>query len=128
FNVFLQSFYSQSRGKAVKQIVAETRGPLVCSILAGSWRYTHTHTLGISERQLNEVAPLLYGSGGAALGWWRVRDTDLRDSPSADVLHEAYRLQTLQSAIHEEKIKSVLRLLRGESIEAILVKGWAAAG
>jgi hypothetical protein len=112
----------------MKQILAETRGTLVGSILAGSWRYTHTHTLGISETQLNEVAPLLYGSGGAALGWWRVRETDLRDSPSADVLHEAYRLQTLQSAIHEEKIKTVLRLLRGESIEAILVKGWAAAG
>jgi len=112
----------------VKQIVAETRGTLVCSILAGSWRHTHTHTLGISETQLNEVAPLLYGSGGAALGWWRVRDTDLRDSASADVLHEAYRLQTLQSAIHEEKIKTVFRLLRESSIEPILVKGWAAAG
>jgi hypothetical protein len=111
----------------MKQILAKTRGTLVCPILAGSWRQSPTHSLSISEAQLDEVAPLLYGSGGAALGWWRVRETELRDSPSGQVLHEAYRLQTLQSAIHEEKIRTVFRLLRGASVEPILVKGWAAA-
>src|SRR4029077_10391846 len=55
------------------------------------------------------------------------RETELKATSSAQVLHQAYRLQTLQSAIHEEKIKTVFRLLRESSIDPILVKGWAAA-
>jgi hypothetical protein len=83
--------------------------------------------LDLSQPELDEVTPLLYGSGAAALGWWRVRNTDLASSPSAEVLHQAYRLQLLQSSIHEQKIRKVFRLLRSESIEPILVKGWVAA-
>ncbi|HXM36502.1 MAG TPA: nucleotidyltransferase family protein, partial [Pyrinomonadaceae bacterium] len=44
------------------------------------------------------------------------------------VLRQAYRLQSLQSAIHEEKIKKIFRLLSAAAIEPILIKGWAAAG
>jgi len=83
--------------------------------------------LDISEQELDQVTPLLYGSGAAALGWWRVRQTDLRATSSAQLLREGYRLQSLQGAIHEENIKNVLQLLRESSIESILVKGWAAA-
>lgn len=111
----------------MKQILTETRGTLLCAILAGAWRPTLTSPLNISEQQLDEIAPLLYGSGGAALGWWQVRQTELSPTSSAEVLHQAYRLQVLQSAIHEEKIKTVFRLLRESSIEPMLVKGWAAA-
>ena len=82
----------------------------------------------MSAIQLDEVAPLLYGSGAGALGWWRLRNTELRDSPAAEFLHQAYRLQTLQSAIHEEKIAKVFQLLCDAAIEPMLVKGWAAAG
>ena len=82
----------------------------------------------MSETDLDEVTPLLYGSGAAALGWWRLRETDWNSTPSAIVLHQAYRLQALQSAIHEQKIEKVFRLLRQTSLDAILAKGWAAAG
>jgi hypothetical protein len=112
----------------MKEILAETRGSLLCTVLAGSWRHTLKSPLKISEKQLDEIAPLLYGSGAAALGWWQVRQTELKTTSSAEVLHQAYRLQVLQSAIHEEQIKTVFRLLRESSIEPILVKGWAAAG
>lgn len=101
---------------------------MVSTILAGSWRKSNFPPLDFSETQLDEVTPLLYGSGAAALGWWRVRNTELRTTASAEVLHQAYRLQVLQSGIHEEKIRKVFRLLGKASIEAILVKGWAAAG
>jgi hypothetical protein len=106
----------------------ESRSRLVCTTLAGSWRESDFPPLNISHAQLDEVTPLLYGSGAAALGWWRVRDTELRTTASAEVLHQAFRLQVLQSGIHEEKIKKVFRLLEQASIEAILIKGWAAAG
>ena len=104
------------------------RGDLVAAILRGAWRQPPGATLHLSRAQLDEVTPLLHGSGAAALGWWRVRETALRTTASAEVLHQAYRLLVLQSAIHEEHIKTVFSLLRGHSIEAILVKGWAAAG
>lgn len=112
----------------MKTLRDESRSRLISSILAGSWRKTDFPPLAISETQLDEVVPLLYGSGAGALGWWRVRNTELRTTASAEVLHQAYRLQVLQSGIHEEKIQKVFRLLTDASIEAILVKGWAAAG
>src|SRR5438445_2623546 len=111
----------------MKESLVKTRAGLLCGILAGSWRDPAGHPLGISESELDEVTPLLYGSGSAALGWWRVRSTELRDTASAEVLHQAYRLQVLQSAIHEEKIATVFRLLRDSSIQPVLAKGWHAA-
>lgn len=108
--------------------VEPPRASLVRATLAGSWRKPPFPPLGISETQLDEVTPLLYGSGASALGWWRLRDTELASTPSARLLHQAYRLLTLQSAIHEKKIEKVFRILRQSSVDAILVKGWAAAG
>jgi hypothetical protein len=104
------------------------KGQLVADILSCSWRESRIPPLEISAAELDEVTPLLYGSGAAALGWWRIRETSLKASPSAAVLHQAYRLQALQSAIHEQKIEKVFRLLGQASVGAILVKGWAAAG
>src|SRR6266478_4355249 len=103
------------------------KGSLVARILAGSWRHDASKELQLSQSELEEVTPLLYGSGAAALGWWRIRETDLHACPSAEVMHQAYRLQALLSGIHEQKIQKVFRVLRTESIEPILVKGWAAA-
>ena len=105
-----------------------SRSTLVSTILAGSWRKSDFPSLNLSESQLDEVVPLLYGSGAGALGWWRVRSTELRTNSSAEVLHQAYRLQVLQSGIHEEKIEKVFSILRRAAIDAILIKGWAAAG
>jgi hypothetical protein len=111
----------------MKSVGRQTRAALVCIILRGSWRQTPTQSLNISESELDEVTPLLYGSGAAALGWRQLSHTELKTKPSSVLLQQAYRLLVLQSAIHEEKIQSVFRLLRESSIEPILVKGWAAA-
>jgi putative nucleotidyltransferase-like protein len=103
------------------------KGQLVARMLAGSWRMSFSSPLSISEAELDEVTPLLYGSGAAALGWWRLRQTDRSATPSAVVLQQAYRLQALQAAIHEQKLEKVFRLLRQASVDAVLAKGWAAA-
>ncbi len=92
--------------------------------LSGSWRSIQG-PLSTSSSQLDLLTPLLYGSGAGALGWWRVRETDLRTTESAEVLHQAYRLQALQARIHESKIQKIFRLLRAATVEPILIKGWA---
>src|SRR5687767_12629098 len=104
------------------------KGSLVAEVLAGSWRESGLPDLQISESELDEVTPLLYNSGTAALGWRRISETSLRGCSSAEVLRQAYRLQSLQSEIHEQKIKKVFSLLRQAGIEPILAKGWATAG
>jgi hypothetical protein len=111
----------------MKSREAARKGSLVAEVLAGAWRASALPSLQISERELDEVTPLLYDSGTAALGWRRVSKTPLRGSSSAEVLHQAYRLQSLQSEIHEQKITKVFRLLRQAQVEAVLGKGWATA-
>lgn len=104
------------------------KGSLVAEVLSGSWRQAEIPPLQISETDLDEITPLLYDSGTVALGWRRISQTSLRDSASGEVLHQAYRLLSLQSEIHEQQIEKVFRLLRQAQVEAILAKGWAAAG
>jgi hypothetical protein len=104
---------------------AITRGKLFSTILHGAWRFSPNPDLPLSIEQLDEVTPLLYDSGAAALGWWRIRGTDLRGSPSAELLHQAFRLQALFAKIHETKVQKIFRLFRAEGLEPILLKGWA---
>jgi hypothetical protein len=105
---------------------AEFSGSLVAAVLAGSWR-TQPPPLDISLSEFNEVTPLLYESGAASLGWQRIQSAEFANSPSGDLLHQAYRLQLLQSSINETKIRKVFRLLRSAGIEPLLFKGWSVA-
>ena len=103
------------------------KGRLVAEVLAGSWRHSEVPPLNISEAARCSHA-LAIDSGTAALGWRRISKTSLRSTPSGEVLHQAYRLQSLQSGIHEQKIEKVFRLFRQSGVEAVLAKGWATAG
>lgn len=103
------------------------RGSLVSAVLAGSWRPGHHGPLSISSAQFDDVTPLLYGSGAAALSWWRMRETALSDSPSGDLLHQAYCLQVLRARVHENQTKKIAQMLRTAGIESIIIKGWAVA-
>lgn len=102
-------------------------GVLVASALRGSWRAEDLPAFDLSEAELDQITPLLLGSGASALGWRVVDRSPLRESSSGEVLHQAYRLQTLQAEIQERTIEKVFRLLREASVDAILAKGWAAA-
>lgn len=112
----------------MKSKEALRKGNLVAEILSGAWRSSDVPPLLISESDLDAVTPLLYDSGTAALGWRRISRTPLRNSNSAEVLHQAYRLQSLQSEIREQKVEKVFRLLRQAQVEPVLAKGWATAG
>src|SRR6185295_5822635 len=88
------------RVQKMKSKEALHKGNLVAEVLSGSWRSSAIPTLQLTEAQLDAVMPLLYDSGTAALGWHRLKATPLRTSTSAEVLHQAYRLQSLQSEVH----------------------------
>ncbi len=47
--------------------------------------------------------------------------------PFGELLHQAFRLLTLQANIHQTKIQKIFRLMRAEGVEPILLKGWAIA-
>src|SRR5258708_3053199 len=102
-------------------------GHLVAATLKHSWRTSSSSELHISIPQLVELTALVYDSGAAGLGWWRIRKSELRDTPCGQLLHQAFRLQALQAGIHQTKIEKVFRLLRVAGVEAMLIKGWAIA-
>jgi hypothetical protein len=98
------------------------RGKLVAETLAGSWRL-YPPPLTVSSEQLAEVAPLLLETGAGALGWWRVRDSQWRSAPAARRLHDAYRVHTLQAAVHEGQVAQAVTALRSAGVEPLLAKG-----
>ena len=100
---------------------------LLAAALAGSWRDSPPAP-ALAADELARIVPLLVGSGGAALAWWKVRRSSLRDCAAADALREAYHAQALQSALQEREIEHVFSLLRSAGVEPVLLKGWAAAG
>ena len=104
---------------------ARAAGCLVANALRGSWRLSSTTDLTPDDFEV--VTPLLYDSGAAGLGWWTIRDTPLADTQSGELLHQAFRLLTLQAAIHQTKIERVFRHLRAANVEPILIKGWSVA-
>ncbi|MEK6334904.1 MAG: nucleotidyltransferase family protein [Acidobacteriota bacterium] len=100
-------------------------GKLISTILNGSWRVSPDEEIDLCAAELDQVTPLLYNSGAAALAWRRLRHTALRDSSATELLHQAYRYQALFAATHESKLQKTFRLLRQAGVEPILIKGWA---
>ncbi len=103
------------------------KGQMVAAVLAGSWRSSNYPPLEIAEADLDEITPLLCKSGAAALAWRRIKETPLADTAAAEVLHQTYRHQSLKSALHEQHVEKVFRICREADVEALIVKGWAAA-
>jgi hypothetical protein len=101
-------------------------GSLIAKVLESSWRPSPS-PLKISSDELDIVSRMLLESGAGALGWKRVSNSELRTTPAALELEQAYRLHALQSAIHERDIEQALNLFRCAGVEPVLVKGWAIA-
>ena len=99
-------------------------GKLVAELLAGSWRDSKS---SLAVAQLETITQHLLRSGAGGLAWCAIRGSHLRRSPVADLFQAAYRMQTLQSALHERSLKKVIPALRSAGVEPLLVKGWAIA-
>ena len=102
------------------------RGRLMAQLLAGAWRASELPP-GTSDEEFSEIAPLLLRSGAGALVWWRIRDSSLGATSSAEQFQHDYRFHALQAALHERALKRIIKLLRGCGVEPVLVKGWSVA-
>lgn len=100
------------------------RGRSISRVLTKCWN-SAPPSLSFSDEDLQDVARLLMNSGAGALGWWRVRDSNLRATPIADQLHQAYRLHALDAAVKEFEIAELFSFLQSQEIEALMGKGWA---
>jgi hypothetical protein len=142
--VFVAAAFAACRNRSMFARSSSTTSPgrLVATALRHSWRDStcgmgvppvgraqefHATRPDLSLADFDVVTPLLYDSGAAGLGWWRIRDTELSKTQSGELLHQAFRLLTLQARIHEQRIQRVLRALRASNIEPILIKGWSVA-
>src|SRR6185503_14537596 len=101
-------------------------GELIARALAGAWRDSPP-PINISANELEKIAPLLLGSGAAALIWAKLRQSDLKDIPVALEFQQAYRLHSVQAAIHHSEIQDVIKLFDSAGVEPLLVKGWTVA-
>lgn len=103
-----------------------SRGKLVAQMLAGSWRCAPPPTVNSAD-ELRDISTLLMKSGAGSLAWHKIRSTASRDTRTGREFHQAYRLHSLQAALHERNIKMVIPLLRDCGVEPLLVKGWSIA-
>lgn len=99
-------------------------GQLIARIIAAEW---HAGALALSAEELAQAAPLLLNLGGAAWGWRQIRNTNLKDTPLAHELQQAYRLHTLHVAVKEMEIAQVFAHLRSQGLEPLMGKGWVIA-
>src|SRR5438270_13800796 len=105
----------------------KSSGLLLASMLTGSWR-TSPPEFQCPTLEIEEIAPLLPYSGAAALCWWRIKHSNPRLAcRSAKTLHQAYRANTLQAALHQRTIEQAINILHSGGIELVLVKCWAIA-
>jgi len=104
----------------------EERGALVARALAGSWRLPPSPP-DLRPAELEAIAPLLHRSGAASLVYWRSRGFLGEETKAARGFRQAYRLHTLEAALHRQRIREVFLALRAAGVEPILAKGWAIA-
>lgn len=102
------------------------RGRAIAQLLCGAWR-AEPQPPDIDEPALADALTPLLRSGSAPLAWWVVARSPLRDSAPARQLHGVYAVAAVQSALREEGLLAVLRVLEASGREALLGKGWAAA-
>ncbi|MET0648728.1 MAG: nucleotidyltransferase family protein [Pyrinomonadaceae bacterium] len=107
-----------ARNRSTPSVIAE--------LLSGSWRH-EPPAVNLSAEELGRIVPVLKGSGTAALAWWRIRGSRLRDSRPGEELREAYQTQSLQSALQEREVEHVFARLRAAGVEPVLLKGLGAA-
>ncbi len=99
-------------------------GMLVATALKGSWR-PNPGPCELSPAELDEIAPILVKSGAAGLVWRRLGHA--AESEAQEEFFQAYKRSTLESAVHEDDVAQVFRLLQASQLDALLVKGWAIA-
>lgn len=117
---------NQVKLRLPKTVRPEAAPSLIANVLSGSWRAAPPR-LNCSVTELERCVPLLAGSGVAALAWWKIRNSDMRETAPGVALKQCYQTQSLQSALQEWEVEYVFSQLRAAGVEPILLKGLAVA-
>jgi hypothetical protein len=102
------------------------RGRAIASVLRSTWREVPASAEGLSEA-VSLASETLLGTGCGALAWWRIRNSPLVNESGAAPLREAFRLHTLQSAVHTKNLEHVLAHLNAAGLTPVVFKGWTVA-
>ncbi len=105
---------------------ADELGKRIAFVLACAWR-SLPPSISISVSELAAIKPLLFNSGSAALGWWRIKHSDMEMSDEAAQLQQAYKLNTLMAAASHREIEQAITFLRANGLEPLMGKGWTIA-
>lgn len=105
---------------------ASARGRLIQEVLAGAWR-AEPPRLALRIEDLEDIIPALVNTWIAALAWWRLRRTELRECAGLGTLHDAFRHYRLRAALAEREIVQIVTRLRRAGVDPILAKGWTVA-
>jgi hypothetical protein len=100
---------------------------LLASFLDGSWR-AKCPPLSLTPAEVARAAPLLIGSGAAALGWRRIKDTPaLKRCAEAHDLCQSGQILALEDARLDGALEYVAGRLNDVGIVPMIAKGWAVA-
>jgi hypothetical protein len=100
---------------------------LLASFLDGSWR-AKCPPLSLTPAEVARAAPLLIGSGAAALGWRRIKDTPaLKRCAEAHELCQSGQILALEDARLDGALEYVAGRLNDVGIVPMIAKGWAVA-
>lgn len=101
-------------------------GLAIASLLEGSWR-ANAEPAAHAGEALSAMADTLLGTGCGGLVWWRIRGSSAANDERAIPFHEAFRLHTLQAAIHAKNLEHVIGRFNAAGLTPIVFKGWAMA-
>ncbi len=101
-------------------------GSAIAAVLRSSWREIPEAPADLGEA-LSTTAGTLLETGCGALAWWRVRDSSLASATSALPLREAFRLHSLQAAVHAKRLGHVIEHFNAAGMAPLVFKGWAMA-
>ena len=112
---------------AIDALTAVPNARLLASFLNGSWR-TECPPLSLTPAEVARAAPLLIGSGAAALGWRRIKDTPaLKGCAEAQELCQSGQILALEDARLDGALEFVATRLNEVGIVPLIAKGWAVA-
>ena len=94
-------------------------------VLRSSWREEPEPFSCLGEP--DAAYETLLGTGCGALAWWRLRASSTASETSAASLHEAFRLHSLQAAVHARNFEHVLLHFNSAGLTPLVFKGWTLA-
>lgn len=107
-------------------VTATEQGRRLAAVLSGCWRSAPPPVI-FDPDGWDATTTRLVETGAGAIGWWRVRGSNLQHEPASSRLQNAYRVYSLGALRNEILVADVLRLCQAAGIEPLLAKGWVTA-